>query len=153
MPKLLRNLTFLFLCAQPVVTAWSDDRNCKIPKGYESFLWLRPGELSVDLDGDKQADSALLIRQLETGKRGIAICSTREKRVYIVGAGTDFGNGGDDFSWVNVWEIHPASPLLARIEPKNQGAKQNRLFVGIEGGPGGEIFFESGVFKWRQFGD
>ena len=153
MRKFLPKLTLLFLCCQTSVTALADDLFCKIPKGFESFVWVSPAEISVDLDGDDQADSAMLVRQLNTGKRGIAICSTKEKRIFIIGAGTDFGNGGDDFTWMNIWEIHPNDPMLARIEPRNNAAKQNRLFVGIDGGPGGQIFFEGGEFKWEQFGE
>ena len=50
-----------------------------------------------DLNGDGEVDVAVLVKERETGKIGIAIVHGPSRRVTILGAGVGIGNGGDDF--------------------------------------------------------
>lgn len=58
---------------------------------------LQPSQLGGDFDGDGTKDLALRIRNRAHGKRGIAFLHSKGRRLTTVGAGRDFGNGGDDW--------------------------------------------------------
>ena len=40
---------------------------------------------------------------MTTGKTGIIIMHSQTNDYYILVAGTEFGNGGDDFNWIDKW--------------------------------------------------
>ena len=68
----------------------------KLAAHYRYFNGLHPSYLEADFDGDKKQDVAVLIRNKSSGKIGIAVV-LRDKGITILGAGTPFGNGGDNF--------------------------------------------------------
>ena len=67
---------------------------------------LNPCMWRGDFNGDGRADLALLVTHAGSKKEGIAFLLQGRKPL-VVGAGTDFGNGGDDFScWIFVmWKL------------------------------------------------
>jgi hypothetical protein len=76
--------------------------------GQSDFVFtLNPFHLRGDFNGDDKPDVAILVRNKESGKLGIAICHGGKNEIFLVGAGTAIGNCGDDFSWMDVWQIHP----------------------------------------------
>ena len=153
MRKRLLTLVILMLANSNTAIAEANDSSCQMPNGFERYSWIEPSNISADLDGDGLPDAALLIRQTKSKKQGILICATTSKLPFVVGAGTDFGNGGDNFDWMNIWELLPKSPAVARHDPNNRMAKQNQLHVGVDGGAGGHIYFEGGKFYWEQAGE
>jgi len=76
----------------------------KLAVRYRYFNGLHPSHLEADFNGDKKQDVAVLIRNKSSGKIGIAIV-LRDKGMTILGAGTPFGNGGDNFDWMDRWSI------------------------------------------------
>ncbi len=76
----------------------------KLAAHYRYFNGLHPSHLEADFNGDKKQDVAILIRNKSSGKVGIAIV-LRDKGMTILGAGTPFGNGGDNFDWMDSWSI------------------------------------------------
>src|SRR3989449_10794819 len=74
---------------------------------YDLFLGLNPYFIRGQFDGDTLLDVAVQITEKATGKRGIAIIHATDSSVHIIGAGTPFGNGGDDFTWLWVWRAEP----------------------------------------------
>src|SRR3954465_13670175 len=63
-------------------------------KGLEISTKLNPSHLIGDFDGDGKSDTAVLVKN-KAGKIGIAITNSRSGKVFVVGAGTTLGNGGD----------------------------------------------------------
>ena len=57
-----------------------------------------------DFDGDGRADLAILVRDKATGKIGILVLH-RVGKPTLLGAGRSFGNGGDDFAWIDQWSV------------------------------------------------
>jgi len=102
----LRALACLTVDAGEEPPAWSlKVFNEKLRTRYELVQKLQPSFYVGDFNGDGTSDVALLIRERTTAKVGIAIVQGGEGKVRIVGAGKSFGNGGDDFSWMDAWSI------------------------------------------------
>src|SRR6059058_2446681 len=80
--------------------------NGSLAKKYEVAFRLNPFYLRGDFNGDGEIDVAVLVKQRSTGKVGIAIVYGGTNKVTILGAGTAIGNGGDDFEWMDTWQIY-----------------------------------------------
>jgi hypothetical protein len=92
---------------------------------------LNPFCLRGDFDGDGKADFAVLVKERSSGKAGVAVIHRATGRVFIMGAGTEFGNGGDNYSWMDAWIVFDKGrvPQGATREPplQNGGGQCNPL--------------------------
>ncbi len=75
----------------------------------EIFGGINPFFQRGDFDGDGLADLAILVRQKATGKIGILFLHRKGGRA-LLGAGRAFGNGGDDFAWMDLWSVEDRGP-------------------------------------------
>ena len=80
--------------------------NGSLAKNYDVSFHVNPFYLRGDFNGDGKIDVAVLVKQRSTGKVGIAIINGAPDKITILGAGTTIGNGGDDFEWMDSWEIY-----------------------------------------------
>jgi len=121
--------------------AWSvKEFNEKLSTRYELVQKLEPSFYVGDFNGDGKSDVALLIEEKTTAKLGIAIVEGGERKIKIVGAGKSFGNGGDDFSWMDVWSIR-------------HSGKVDRLYVAKSEAAGAVIYWDRSKYEWQQEGD
>lgn len=67
---------------------------------------LTPRYLEADFNGDKLLDYACLIRDKQSNKKGLLIIHNKTQDYFFFGAGKDFGNGGEDFKWIDKWSIY-----------------------------------------------
>ena len=111
-------------------------------KRYEASFELNPFYLRGDFDGDGQPDVALLIRERTSGKVGIAFFRAAAAAPVVLGAGIEFGNGGDDFAWMEVWSVLPA-----------EGGDAEGLYVEKPEAASAVIAWDGRGFVWRQLGD
>jgi hypothetical protein len=116
---------------------------------YQVDPWLNPFYLSGDFDGDRQLDAALLVRDVRTQKRGIAVLLQARAEPLLVGAGRPLGNGGDDFRWMDAWHVEPAR----RFRPDAPGARGDVFIVEKSESAGGLIAWTGRRFAWTQWGD
>lgn len=65
--------------------------------------WLTPEYLTADFNNDGLADTAIAI--IIEGKKGFKIKHGGKDEEFLIGAGNTFGNGGDDFGWVDYWKL------------------------------------------------
>src|SRR5438552_18250590 len=112
MKRLINALLAFFLPALVCVTmraveeppSWATTAfNKKLSARYELVKRMEPSFFAGDFNGDGRSDVALLIQERTTGKVGIAILESGKNQFKILGAGQSFGNGGDDFSWMDLW--------------------------------------------------
>jgi len=89
----------------------------------------------------------------KTKKEGIAFLLRAGSKVKILGAGKLFGNGGDDFSWVDIWFVEDRGTLQSSYYDKHVRLSVDGLIVAKEGSASALIYFQSGKPKWQQQGD
>jgi hypothetical protein len=56
-----------------------------------------------------------LVKERSTGKLGIAIVHGTTGKVTILGAGFGVGNGGDDFEWMDSWQVCSKTRNVPRL--------------------------------------
>jgi hypothetical protein len=106
------------------------------------------GYLEADFDGDRRPDLAVPVRNRRGGKAGIAILLRGRGGAIVLGAGSDFGNGGDDFSWMDEWSVYPISGHQTR--PKLRG---DALLVAKSEAASALVYWDGKSFRWYQLGD
>jgi hypothetical protein len=126
----------------------------KLDTQYEIVFTLNPFYLRGDFNGDGKPDIAVLVKNKQSGKLGMAICHSEKNEVFLVGAGTIIGDGGDDFSWMDVWQVR-TKHSAARNAHDGTPAKligEGLLVEKSESG-GGLIYWDGKRYRWHQRGD
>ena len=100
-----------------------------------------------------QGDLAVLVKNSKSKKEGIVFLSRAKVKPVIVGAGHAIGNGGDDFSWLELWYVidkgtQPHSYHARTVKLQNDG-----ILVAKEGSASALIYLRSGKAIWQQQGD
>jgi hypothetical protein len=125
-----------------------------LEKKYAFSYVLNPFYLRGDFNGDGATDVAILVEEVRTGKRGIAVCHGGKKQVFFLGAGSKCGNGGDDFTWLDVWSVYPRGPVSQGAgEPDVPRLLGEALHVEKSGSASGLIYWNGQQYLWYQQGD
>ena len=137
----LQALACLTMHAGEELPAWSVKVfNERLSTQYELVQKLEPSFYVGDFNGDGKSDVALVIKEKTTAKVGIAIIDGGEGKIKIVGAGKSFGNGGDDFSWMDAWSLR-------------HSGKVDRLYVAKSEAASAVIYWDGSKYKWQQESD
>ncbi|HET6887521.1 MAG TPA: hypothetical protein VFH87_06310 [Candidatus Udaeobacter sp.] len=122
-----------------------------LAKKYELSHRINPFYLRGDFNGDGKIDIAALVKQQSTGKVGIAIIHGATDKVTVLAAGTAIGNGGDDFEWVDSWEIYSRD----RMDSGTSVAKLrgDALVVSKSEAASALIYWNGKRYVWLQQGD
>jgi hypothetical protein len=125
--------------------------NGSLGKEYELSFRMDPFYLRGDFNGDGKMDIATLVKQRSTGKFGIAIVNGATGKVIILGAGNGIGNGGDDFEWMDSWEIYSKDRVASGTSiPKLHG---DALLVSKSESASALIYWNGKRYVWLQQGD
>jgi len=89
--------------------AWRDVSAAAGLRLVEASSSALPPLLYGDFDGDGKRDVAVLVVQVRTQRRGMVLLHRGATRTTRIGAGVSFGNGGDDFAWMNHWAVERAT--------------------------------------------
>lgn len=72
---------------------------------------------------------------------------------HVVGAGTPFGNGDDDFAWIDFWTVEDRGTRRHSYVEKSITLKADGLMVTKEGSASALIYMRNGRLVWQQQGD
>ena len=95
-----------------------------------------------------------MVKQSATGKLGIAIVHGTTEKVTILGAGIGIGNGGDDFEWMDSWQVY--SKALAAYAVGESSAPHLRgdaLLIEKSEAGSALIYWNGKRYVWSQQGD
>ena len=118
----------------------------------ELFAAMNPFYQRGDFDGDGRADLAILVRDKASGKIGILVLH-RSGKSALLGAGRSFGNGGDDFAWIDQWSVDDGGKNARRGNDPSVKRGQDALWVAKEGSASALIRYRNGRYFWQQQGD
>ncbi len=128
--------------------------NGSLGKKYEISFHLSPFYLRGDFNGDGKVDVAVLVKQRSTEKLGIAIILGEGNKVTILGAGTAVGNGGDDFEWMDTWQIYSKTRVASGGDGKKAPhLRGDALLVGKSEAASALIYWNGYRYMWFQHGD
>jgi hypothetical protein len=125
--------------------------NESLAKNYELSYRMNPLYLRGDFDGDNKIDVAVLVKECSTGKIGIAIINGATDKVTIFGAGTAIGNGGDDFEWMDSWEIYAKDRIASGTSVRK--LRGDALLVSKSEAASALIYWNGKRYVWLQQGD
>ena len=128
--------------------------NGSVGKKYELSFRINPSYLEGDFNTDGKMDTAVLVKERTTGKLGIAIVHGTTAKVTILGAGIGIGNGGDDFEWMDSWQVysktHAANAAGRTSVPRLRG---DALLVEKSEAASALIYWNGKKYVWFQRGD
>jgi hypothetical protein len=127
--------------------------NGLLARDYELSFRVNPFYLRGDFIGDGKADIAVLVKQRSTGKLGIAIITGATDKVTIVGAGNAIGNGGDDFEWMDTWQVYSKGRAIHDAEGSVPHLRGDALLVGKSEAASALIYWNGKRCVWFQQGD
>jgi hypothetical protein len=133
--------------AQPQWRALRESQSLELSLRINPFLW------QGDFDGDNATDVAVMVKRVSDGKEGIAVLWRKRAVPTVLGAGTDIGNGGDDFSWVDFWGVEERGSLQESYYADTIKLEADALIVSKEASASGLIYFVAGEPRWQQQGD
>jgi hypothetical protein len=121
---------------------------------YVFSTLVNPFYIQGDFNGDGRLDCAILVKQKLSGKLGIAIVHAGESNVRVLGAGHSFGNGGDDFAWLDAWYAYSKAQVQSGADggppPKLKG---DALMVIKTEAASSLIYWTGTQYRWYQQGD
>ena len=123
-------------------------------KKYDLSSRIKPSYLEGDFNGDGKADVAVLVTERSTGKVGIAIVHGTTEKVTILGAGIGIGNGGDDFEWMDSWQVHSKTVAAhSAAETSVPNLRGDALLVEKSEAASALIYWNGKKYVWSQQGD
>lgn len=90
-------------------------------KKYTITSSFKPDQLKADFNGDKEADIAIPVVETSTKKKGILVIHGKTEDHFLLGAGKEFGNVGDDFDWMDKWSLYKKKTASETQFDKNSG--------------------------------
>ena len=99
-------------------------------------------------------DVAVLVKERSTGKPGIVIVHGTTGKVTILGAGIGIGNGGDDFEWMDSWQVYSKTRAAhASGETGVPRLRGDALLVEKSEAASAMIYWNGKRYVWSQRGD
>jgi len=125
-----------------------------LDRQYDFSSHLKPAYLTGDFDGDGKPDIAILVKQKSSGKVGIGVCHSSTNKVLFIGAGTEIGNGGDNFDWMDIWNVTPKVVARKKVGKATAAlVKGDALHIEKSESASALIYWNGRRYVWRQQGD
>ncbi|HEU5236384.1 MAG TPA: hypothetical protein VFU37_04535 [Pyrinomonadaceae bacterium] len=128
--------------------------NGPLAKNYDISFQVNPFYLRADFNGDGKTDTAVLVKQRLSGKIGIAIIHGASDKITILGAGTAISNGGDDFDWMDSWQVYSKGRAAQQAgETSVPPLRGDALLVSKSEAASALIYWTGKRYAWLQQGD
>ena len=122
---------------------------------------LEPNYLVLDLNGDGTKDNVLFVEDRTTKKKGLCVLYSGSDQCMLIGAGKRFYAAGDDFRWVDYWEVaSPGETWETTFTPDRDVFGEQKVNLANESvrvcadeGGCGVIAFRQGEYLWVHQGD
>lgn len=133
----------------------------KIDDNYKISDYMNPFYLEADFDGDNKLDIAITIIEKNSNKKGFMIIHQNTNDYFIIGAGKDFGNGGDDFKWMDIWKLDRGKQAH-ELTYSDKGDIDDSKIILLKGdgirvekseSASGLIYWNGEIYKWAQTSD
>ena len=128
-------------------------QKCIMPEPYEPIRWIEPPVIYADFDRDGTRDFFGAVVEKSSSRKGIAFCNGGTGAVTIFGAGIAFDNGGDDFSWMDNWQLLEEPLATAKDGSPAPSTGAPRLLVEKKESSSAVIYYDGKDFVWEQRGD
>lgn len=127
----------------------------KLLKDRFNYLFeMNPFYLRGDFNGDNQSDIAIWVKEKSSNKVGFLIIHYESKNVFVVGAGSNIGNGGDNFDWLTNWAVKRKNRVS---QGGNEGSPPvlsgEAIYVEKAESASAIIYWDRNLYKWYQQGD
>lgn len=123
-------------------------------KQYELAKWIKPIIQNGDFNGDGVGDVALLIVEKSTKRKGVLIVHGKTGRLDFLGAGHKLGNGGDDFAWMDKWEVYKKNRIRRSVnETPPPTMVGDGLLLTKSEAASGLVYWDGKRYQWYQQGD
>jgi hypothetical protein len=106
-----------------------------------------------DFNGDQRSDLAILVKNVVSGKEGVAILFRGNSSPVLVGAGEALGEAGDDFSWIDFWWVQDRGSNQKSYYQRSLRLRTDGLLLAKDASASGLIYFKNGKAKWQQQSD
>src|SRR5262249_2227041 len=97
-------------------------------------------------------DAAVLVKERSTGKLGIAIVHGTTGKVTILGAGIGIGNDGDDFEWMDSWQVYFKACVAHAEGETSVHLRSDALLVEKSEAASALIYWNGKRYVWSQQG-
>lgn len=122
-------------------------------KNLEFSYHLNPCYLRGDFNGDGESDIAIMVRSISDGKIGIVVCHYGLQDVHVLGAGSEFGRGGMDFSWSNIWSVYRKGEVPRGVEQETSPTLLGDALELEQSESGGALIYWDGEqYRWYPRG-
>jgi hypothetical protein len=124
-----------------------------LSKQYSISDYNNPFYLEGDFNGDNVIDIAVSIKNIKTQKMGILIVHGKTNQCYILGAGNKFGNGGDNFKWMDIWRVYRDKDISSDdSDTKKVNLKNLAIWVEKSETFSAVIYWDGKFYQWYQLG-
>ncbi|HET9277706.1 MAG TPA: hypothetical protein VFN95_05955 [Flavitalea sp.] len=129
-------------------------KSLKVESSYTLSDFINPYYLEADFNGDNKIDIAIAVEQVRTKKKGFVIIHQPGKNYFVVGAGNEFGNGGDDFTWMDIWKVYTDKTIGSGVGEKNPAPlKAKAILVAKSESSSAVIYWTGNKYQWYHQGD
>lgn len=129
-------------------------RSSRGTDAYALSSRLNPWHLQADFNGDGTPDVAVLLREKASQKHGILIVHLGVGEHFILGAGEPLGSGGDDFAWMDVWQVASRASLVPNGDERETSASDGDVLWVIKTESASALLYWNGRrYEWHQLGD
>jgi len=115
---------------------------------------INPYFIQGDFNGDDRIDTAVLVTEKSTGKKGIAVVHG-PGAIYLLGAGHDVDDRGDDYSWLDAWYTFPRGGVEQGMgeDAAPPVLSGDALMVMKTESASALIYWSGTGYRWYQQGD